>query len=473
MQFAKSNLISVILVTACLALTACSFMRGGRVRKESQSQRKTLVRCETSHSARENVAIGNQILALDVSDYKYYEEFEARLDVANFCFSRALALSPDNYGATLSMGVASLTAAKATLYSRKIYDIFRRKHYTNLAEEHLDRAKSLLGHAYMLRSGQIEALYYLAEVAVLEREFEIASRYLSHMKKAKHRSREIATLVSEIRDLQAEKFLARFLAEYRATRNPTLSLPTLRSQQVSGGKKFRVGILSFGDSPSGLALPALLLTELQETGRFQIFEGGGIRVGGQDHAPLTEATARDFVDGYLSGTITKLSPNELCFGVRLSNALSHHVLYARSVCSPVEARSAEILVPKKEKLVALALDVARAVKEIQASTITGVDDAMVYIDVGAESGVIPGMVGYVLGTGSSVKDESITESVVEYTGVEKATNTGSGDNEFVVGGVYIISVGESSSAGIFYREGVSVEERNVPYAIPGDTVHFK
>lgn len=472
-MFIGKKLIAPILICSCLVLAACSVMRGARVRKESYSHRETLARCEASKSARENVSIGAQLLAVDVSGYQSYETFETRLTAAEFCFSRALALSPDNYGATMWQGVASATAAKAALYSKRILNILRWSQYTRIAEGNIARAKALLGHAYMLRSGQLEALYHLADVAILEREFELASRFLSHTREAKHRTREVAVLEERIQQLGVEKAIPRYLARQWARKNPTFSLPVLRSQQVSGGKKFRVGVLSFGDSATGQALPAMLLTELQDTGRFLVFEGGGIRVGGQDLAPLTEASAQNFVDGYLSGTITRLSANEICFGIRLSNALSHHVLYARTVCSPVETRSAEIPVPKKQKLEALAQDVARSVKEIRASTIMGVDDALVYIDVGSSSGVVPGMVGYVLGTGSSVRDEAITESVVEYTGAEKATNSGVGDNEFVVGGVYIISVGETSCAGVFYREGVPTEERDIPYAIPGDTVYFK
>lgn len=463
----------ILLAFALLGLTACSFGRGAQARKESRSHREALVQCEASHSTRENVAMGRQSLALGYSAYRYYEEYEAGVSVASYCFSRALALSPDNYDATLSMGVAWLTAAKAAHYYRKFYEFWKAKHYDRIASEHLERAKHLLGRAYMLRSGQLEPLFYIAEVAVLEGDYELAHRYLTYLAESKYRTFEVLAIERRMQSLQSEKSLPRTLARYVARKNPTFSLPTPRAQQVSGGKKFRVGFFSFADSPSGRALPAMLLTELQETGRFQIFEGGGIRVGGQDLAPLTEGTASDFVDGYLSGTITKLSPKEICFSIRLSNALVHQVLYDRSVCSPVEARSSEILVPSKEKLEALAQDVARSIKEIRSSTITGVDDAMVYIDVGATSGVIPGMVGYVLGTGSSVGDQDITESVMEYTGAESVTSAGYGDNELIVGGVYIVSVGEESCAGIFYREGVPIEEREAPYAIPGDTVYFK
>lgn len=456
------RIISAMLISSGCVLLACSHVRNARLQEQLRARAPTLVQCEISHNAHDIINIGTQLLLTDYSRKTHYEAVEARLIVARFCFARALALSPNNYGATLATGVASLVAAKAALYYNR---------GPELAAEHLAQAKALLGSAYMLRAGQLEPLYYLAEVAVLEDEIDLALWFLSPLELASHKPLDVMILKSRVLEIQAKGIHA---TRRKYKKKPLVSMPALRNQHVGGGKRFRIGLLSFGDSPSGRALPAMLLSELQKTGRFQVFEGGGIRVNGQEDAPLTEATADGLVDGYLSGTIAKVSGNEVCFETRLSNALSHHVLYARPVCAPLEKRSDEVVAPKREKLEALAQDIARSIKEIRAGTITGVDNAVVYIDTGTTSGVLPGMVGYVLGTGSSVKDESITESVVAYTGVKETLESiRASANDFIVGGVYIISVEEGSCTGIFYREGVPVEEQKTPYAIPGDTVYFK
>lgn len=74
------------------------------------------------------------------------------------CFIRAQQLSADDYGSNLGLGIAYLAQAKVTSQKGdkiKTHDL-------------LANAKKSLGTAYFVSQGQLEPVYYLAEVAVIE-----------------------------------------------------------------------------------------------------------------------------------------------------------------------------------------------------------------------------------------------------------------------------------------------------------------
>ena len=231
-------------------------------------------------------------------------------------------------------------------------------------------------------------------------------------------------------------------------------------------KTFRIGTLDFGttskdqESQLNKSVPAALLTELKHTDRFSIYEAGAIRAQGL----FSEGNADALVDAYLSGKITRVTSREVCFDVWLSNAHSHEVLYAQSMCAKLTAGTGEVSDSgtrdvDREAVQRLAQEVARSVKKVGSGQVTSVNDDLVYIDKGAQSDVLAGMVAYLVATGDTTKDEGIHKMVAEFSGTKPV-----GLPDAVVGQVYIVSVEPDYCVGRLFRGD---------YALPGDTVFFK
>ena len=254
-------------------------------------------------------------------------------------------------------------------------------------------------------------------------------------------------------------------------------LPLVNAQRprprIQLQREFRLGTFDFGKIAGdthelGITIPAMLLTELRDGGRFAIYEGGNIRTSGRvlsvtgDQTkgfPLNEGNAHEYVDGYLSGTLTSFTNQQACFDLRLSNALTQEVLYARTVCVAI-ANDGRVDRPAVKRI---AEEIARAVKQVGNSKVTSADGALVFCDKGAEAGVARGMVAYVVGTGDTVQDPEIHQAVQRYTDADPA-QLAIATTPIVVGEIYIISVEDRYSVGVLYRGD---------YAIPGDTVFFK
>jgi hypothetical protein len=259
--------------------------------------------------------------------------------------------------------------------------------------------------------------------------------------------------------------LATFALACRPSKMPPTPTPSPARARMLVQKQFRLGTLDFGGSEIGDALPAMLLTELRALGRFSVKEGGGIRTGRGDAslgAALSEKTASEYVDGYLSGTITSRDAQQVCFDVRLSNAVNHEVLFAKSTCAPLQS-AADTMLPDRDAIKRLADEITRAIKQVGHGKVTAVDGELVFIDKGADADVMPGMVAYVVGTGDSVSEPAIHMSVKDYTGIDPAQLVGAA-TPVVVGTVYIASVEKEYSVGLLFLGD---------YALPGDTVFFK
>jgi len=250
---------------------------------------------------------------------------------------------------------------------------------------------------------------------------------------------------------------------------PPTPLPGGARPPIVIQKQFKVAALAFEVQAEpeittfGSAIPAMIVTELRGQSRFSIYEGGGIRILGKSGAPVTEEKASSLVDAYLSGTITSLEPEQVCFDVRLSNAVNHEVLFARAMCAKVQ----QALAPKKsfwvdrEAIRRLADDLARSIKQIGSGTVTSADGKLVFINKGAKSDVMPGMVAYIVGTGDSSSDSAVNQAAEQYTGVGAAS---ANQAPTVVGELYVVSVEDSRSVGVLYKGD---------YALPGATVFFK
>lgn len=230
-------------------------------------------------------------------------------------------------------------------------------------------------------------------------------------------------------------------------------------------KTFRIGTLDFGasskDQESNLnkSIPAALLTELKATSRFSIYEAGAIRTA---QGLFSENNAADLADAYLSGKISRLTDREVCFDVWLSNANSHEVLYARGTCAKLtggEGGEGSKRDVDRQAITLLAQEIARAIKQVGSGQVTSVSGPLVYVNKGASSDVMPGMVAYLIATGDTTKDEAVHQKVEAYTKVKPA-----GLPAAVVGQIYIVSVEPEHSIGRLFAGD---------YALPGDTVYFK
>lgn len=226
-------------------------------------------------------------------------------------------------------------------------------------------------------------------------------------------------------------------------------------------REFRLGTFNFGRAAGdahelGSVIPAMLLTALRDGGRFAIYEGGNIRSTGE---PINEQNAKDYMDGYLSGTFTTLNSEQACIDLRLSNAVTQEVLYSRPVCIPVTADGRV----DRDAVKRIAEEIGLVIKQIGNGKVTSSDARMVFCDKGRQAGVRRGMVAYIVGTADTVRDPTMHQKVQRYTGVDPAQLITVG-TPIIVGEMYIISVEDQYSVGRLHKGD---------YVLPGDTVFFK
>lgn len=238
--------------------------------------------------------------------------------------------------------------------------------------------------------------------------------------------------------------------------------PQQPRERILVQREFRLGTFDFGKVPGdphdlGVVIPAMLLTELRDGGRFAVYEGGNIRSDGSE--PLNEGNASQYVDGYLSGTLIAAGEQQACLDLRLSNAVTQEVLYARSVCLATESGGRV----DRAAIKRIAEEITRAVKQVGNGKVTSADGRIVFCDLGGRHGVTRGMVAYLVGTGEAVRDPAIHQIVQRYTGVDPAQLL-TVATPVVIGEMYIVSVEDRYSVGLLYKGS---------YALPGDTVFFK
>jgi tetratricopeptide (TPR) repeat protein len=90
------------------------------------------------------------------------------------CYGRALALAPEHYGANLGLGVTYLALAKQ----------LDEKPESERVRSMLQSAKKSLARAYALRRGHFEPVFYLAEIAAFEEDYQRARGYIEAIQKA-------------------------------------------------------------------------------------------------------------------------------------------------------------------------------------------------------------------------------------------------------------------------------------------------
>lgn len=103
-------------------------------------------------------------------DRAHQQRRRSGLIFASQCFRSALSITPQSYDAHLGLGITHLELAK---------------HYSSprLWRKDITLAKRFLGNAYRIRRGDLEPIYFLAEVAVIERKHDIAVTLLDTLVK--------------------------------------------------------------------------------------------------------------------------------------------------------------------------------------------------------------------------------------------------------------------------------------------------
>lgn len=121
----------------------------------------------------------------------------ARLEAAQSCYGRALSLSPESYEASIGLGVVFLGLARAEASGGA-----RQRTFVELA-------KRRLGAAYMIRRGAFEPLYYLAETAVVEKDYKTAETLLDELEKKRYRLGSVGALQGYVHEKTGNAALAR------------------------------------------------------------------------------------------------------------------------------------------------------------------------------------------------------------------------------------------------------------------------
>lgn len=249
---------------------------------------------------------------------------------------------------------------------------------------------------------------------------------------------------------------------------PPVLAPAARRSRLVRSSSFRLGVLDFGSGGEGTgaessvhltkAIPAMVATELKLGARFAVHEGGGIRAGG---GAIHESAAHNFVDAYMSGTVTAESATQACFDLRITNAFTHEVIFAKSACVPL-TRSPGIT-PDRAAIKRVAEEITRAIKEVGNAKVTAVDGQFIFVNKGAEADVLPGMVAIVIATGDASVVEDRHRQVQALTKVNPASFD-SAKVQVIIGEIAIVSVEKTYSVGLLHQGD---------YALPGDTVFFK
>lgn len=328
----------------------------------------------------------------------------------------------------------------------------------------------------------------------------------------------MATMVIVKRSLSLIVFLS--LVSCGTLSAPPIAKPAPVRPALSVYEHFRIGALNFGDAREygmrtneqstpvdnmGRMLPAMLLSELETTGRFAVYEAGAIRAGSGFKPVLSEATATGMVDGYLSGTITgwDTTLGQVCADVRLSNAYNHEIMHTSHLCMTASI-SPDKMGIDRASLKKLAQEIARAVKRIGYARVIGAEGRRVLVDKGTRNGIKRGMVAYLRDTGSAEQDTIVHAFVSEFTGVanpaEPVADMGStpATSDTAAGGVANgVTGGVANPVELSQPALNSTAQRQLPqvigeliiihadeysslaelvrggYALPNDTVFFK
>lgn len=388
---------------------------------------------------------------------------------ASSCFQHVLEREPGNYETNLRLGVTYLLRARTSIAANA-----ERRAW-------LEQAKQHLGRAYMIRQSDSEAIYYLAEVAVALRNYNVAREFLKVIPGPAVQGGPALTLLGYVekrtgnlaaaqqyfelaKNEHAPDATTEYLMKSSQDAAPPIPLPVAGRRSLVPYREFRVMVMHFSQparatpSEHTTAIPAWLITELKKTtpGRFSVYEMGNVGTSGEKETLVVNRdNAKDFVDGYIEGTITPSAiPGNVCFTVRLANAQSHEVMYARSEC--VNPNSARL----GTELGQIAHDLEQAIEPTARSQVKKVDGDLVALEFPKDKQISRGMVAY-LEPPRDPAVEQLYEKVRDYTKESRPRFP----EQPVVGELYILY------ADIKARRAIGKVYKG--YAQPGDEVTFK
>jgi hypothetical protein len=145
------------------------------------------------------------------------------------CFLRARQLSADDYGANLGLGVSYLVQAK----------VASQKGDKDKTRRLLGEAKRALGIAYFIGQGQLEPVYYLAEVAALEggADVGLAESLLLYLDKAGYKRGPVYVLLGYLSEHSGNKEKARSYYTAALQQNWPYASASYAEQRLHDGGK--------------------------------------------------------------------------------------------------------------------------------------------------------------------------------------------------------------------------------------------
>ena len=144
--------------------------------------------------------------------------------LATECYSRALLVAPDSYDAKLGLGITYLARARGM------------DERADTREPMLTAAKRALGEAYMVRQGPFEPLYYLAEVAVLEKDYDSANKFLKVLHESRAKFAPVAAMMGYIAEKQGDSERAKELYREAVQAGQPYETVLFASAKLKGGR---------------------------------------------------------------------------------------------------------------------------------------------------------------------------------------------------------------------------------------------
>lgn len=261
----------------------------------------------------------------------------------------------------------------------------------------------------------------------------------------------------------ALSLLSLFLSACAVTLLPPA--PNRARQRLVHYKELRVAVLDFtpwygekGDHSK--TIPAILLSELETGGRFSSHESAGFQ-------GKIDGSGDKYIDMYVSGTVVSMTSNQICVEVRMSNSVSHEILYSKLHCIANQEPG------RRKNIKVIANEIAKSVDKdnISLGTVLGVDGKMVILDRGTKVGVKPGMIADLMAASErldTARHPVLYNRILDYTKLlaEEGLIRKQPLSEvpIIVGSVFIVSVAEGYSMGVLFRGD---------YASPDDKARFR
>jgi tetratricopeptide (TPR) repeat protein len=199
---ATAAFFAMFVATGCLQILKMPFSSGSSSSPRSVTNPFLLSSSECArppdrqagqYLASDLIALGSSHLATALSLAGTPTSESLELPTAIDCFGRALRLVPESYEASLGMGIAYLAGARFLDKKEAERDNF------------LSGARNMLGHAYTLRHGAYEPLYYLAEVALVEGKLVLARQFLIPLQSAGVKEGPVNMLMGRLSELEGKK----------------------------------------------------------------------------------------------------------------------------------------------------------------------------------------------------------------------------------------------------------------------------